>query len=467
MNEKEAAAPLPAPLDPAAGVGQPPSPSPKPSPPFPAPWWEIFSWCMFDFANSSFTTVITTVVFAVYFHDVICQSRPNADFLWGLSNTISQWIVLLTAPIIGAIADSSGAKKRFLTIAWLGCCGMTASLWFADAGSIALGMTLYVLANMFYSAGENLTASFLPELVEPGRMGKVSGYGWAWGYVGGLCCLVACVAILPGDKSPDFDNRVRLTNVLVAGFFLVAASPTILLLRERKGAEPLPPGKGYVRIGFEQVLGTIRQVRRFRELAKFLFVFLVYNCGITIVVSFAAIYAKETLHLKSEERLLFFIVVQVTSAVGAFAFGIVQDRLGARFTINATLLIWVGVCMACYFASSKTGFYLAGNLAGLAIGASQSGGRALVGVFSPPSRSAEFFGFWALFWKMSSSIGPLTFGAASWIAETHGAAEPQRLAILVTAVYFVAGFIGMFFIDEQAGRQAALEAERTYAPGNA
>lgn len=432
------------------------------APPFPAPRWEIFSWCMFDFANSSFTTAITTVIFAVYFNKVICADRPDsADRLWGLANAISQTIVLLTAPIVGAIADFSGAKKKFLTVSWLGCCLFTACLWFATKGDVWTGMTILILANMFYSAGENLTASFLPELTKPENMGKVSGYGWAWGYVGGLCSLALCFPLIRHGIDLDHSTQVRATNLVTGAFFFVAALPTIFLLRERKSPQPLPPGQTYLTYGWKQIFDTIKRVKQFRELAKFLGVFLVYNCGITIIVCFASVYADKTLKLGPLDLIVFFLILQVTSAIGAFVFGFVQDRWGARLTLNLALVIWLGVCLGAYFVTSKGWFYVIGNFAGLSIGASQSGARALVGVLSPPSRSAEFFGFWGLFWKLSSVVGPYVFGAVS------SAAGSQRPAILVTGGFFLAGIVGLLFIDEKAGRQAAIDAERALTSGNA
>lgn len=438
-----------------------PAPAAKPRPPFPAPRWEIFSWCMFDFANSSFTTAITSVIFALYFSNVVCHGRHDADNLWGIAIAISQGLVLLTAPVIGAISDFSGSKKKFLAVTWLGCCAGTAALWFTGQGAIALAMTIFIVANTFYSAGENITAAFLPELARPEDMGKISGYGWAWGYVGGLVSLALCIPFVKGTIGLENAHIVRNTNLVIAGFFFLAALPTMLFLRERKRKEAIPGGYGYLTYGWAQVFRTMRQVRQFKELTRFLAIFLVYNCGLTVVVYFASKFGDQTLHLETKELFLFFVLVQITSAIGAFVFGFVQDRWGARFTINITLILWTAVTVGCYFVQSKWWFYGLGNLAGLAIGASQSGARALVGVFSPPSRSGEFFGFWGLVWKLSSVIGPYVFGVVST------ATGSQRVAILVTSGFFVVGFIGMLFVDEKAGRQAAIDAEKALASGNA
>lgn len=422
-----------------------------PALPFPAPRYEILSWCMFDFANSSFTTIISTVVFGVYFTSVVCEGLAQGvpDLLWSIGNLVSQGIILVTAPIVGAIADRSASKKRFLAVTWAGCSIFAALLGVVRPGDIVLGLALFVVANLFYSAGENLIAAFLPELARPADMGKVSGYGWALGYLGGLVSLAICLPFLGDEFSSANQVGLRLTSVIVGIFFLICGLPTMLFLRERAVGRPLPPGTGYVGHGFRTVLDTLRHVRTFRDLSIFLLVFLVYNMGIAIVVQFAGIYAKTTLGFGTKELALMFILLQVSSAASAFAFGYLQDRLGARRTIAITLVLWFAVCLLGAVVRSKAPFLVVANLAGLAIGGSQSAARALVGTFAPTGRSAEFFGFWALVWKLSAAVGPLAFGIASaWTGS-------QRIAILVTGVFFLAGLLGLGLVDEARGRKAA------------
>jgi UMF1 family MFS transporter len=408
---------------------------------------------MFDFANSSFTTVIVTVVYSVYFTKLVCAGRSDGTFLWGLGLFLSQLVVLLTAPLLGAIADYSARKKAFLVASWMACCVATALLWLVEPGRVATGVALFVIANVAFSVGENLTASFLPELARPEDMGKISGFGWAWGYVGGLAALLLVQPLTSGGFVPENDGGLRATSLVTAAFFALAGLPTILLLRERATSRPLPEGKGYARVGMERVGETLHEVRRFRELFKFLIVFFVYNCGIANVVAYAAIFAEREVRLTPGELALFFLVVQVTSAVGAVIFGLMQDRMGARITLQVSLVVWTVMAVGFYLVSSKAWFFVLGNLAGLALGSSQSGARALVGTLSPASRSAEVFGFWGLFWKASSAVGPLLFGAL----ET--ATGDLRLAILSTAAVFLAGLLGMFVVDERAGREAARAAE--------
>jgi UMF1 family MFS transporter len=188
-------------------------------------------------------------------------------------------------------------------------------------------------------------------------------------------------------------------------------------------------------------------LKNFGELFKFFIVFFFFSCGITTVISFAAIFAEREVGFSGSDLIAFFIIVQISSALGAFLFGFIQDRIGARTTINCTLAIWILVVVGAYFTHSIRMFYIIGNLAGISIGSSTSSSRALVALFSPEDRTAEFFGFWGLFWKLSSALGPLTFGIISSVTGS------ERFAILATGCFFVIGFIGMFFINEKKGRE--------------
>jgi MFS transporter, UMF1 family len=410
---------------------------------------EILSWCFFDFANSAFTTIIITIVYSVYFRNIIAAGRTDGDRLWALGNTISQILVLLSAPLLGAIADFSASKKKFLFVSYLLCVTFTGLLTFTSQGEILFALVLFIVANFAFSSGENLIASFLPEIARPEDMGKISGFGWALGYIGGLLSLVLCFPFLKPGFGMENAPNLRMTNLVVAAFFLLAGIPTFLWVRERKKSSDLPPGRSYVSVGLERIRETFAHIRRFRELFRFLVLFGIYNCGVTTVVVFAAIYAVETIQLTPGEFLLFFLITQISASVGAFLFGLVQDRIGAKNTIYATLMIWLATIAGAYFSTDRTTFFIVGNLAGLGLGSSQSAARALVGMFSPVEKSAEFFGFWGLFWKLSTAVGPLVFGLLS------SGTGNQRIAILATGIFFVIGIAGLRFINEKAGVAAA------------
>jgi UMF1 family MFS transporter len=324
---------------------------------------------------------------------------------------------------------------------------------------MVLALILFIIANYAYSNGENFIASFLPEIARPEDMGKISGFGWALGYVGGLVSLLLCYPFIQGGFTLANDQNVRTTCLLTAGFFLLAGIPTFLWVKERKQSQrSVVSGQwsviSYLSIGFQRIYDTFRHVRLFRELFKFLIIFGIYNCGVTTVVYFASIYAEKVIHLNPVELIVFFSITQVSASLGAFLFGLLQDRIGAKKTIYFTLSLWLGVIVGAYLSTGKTTFYVVGNLAGMGLGSSQSAARALVGLFSPPAKSAEFFGFWGLFWKLSTAVGPLVYGS---ISSLTGSA---RMAILATGAFFVLGLAGLPFVNEQRGIQAAVEYEK-------
>ena len=420
----------------------------------PASKREIWSWAMFDFANSSYTTVIVTVAFSVYFTRMVAP-EGRGDFLWGVGIAVSNLIVLSLSPIVGAIADDSGRKKLFLFVTYLTCVTGTALLWFVKPGQVGLGLVLLVISFLGFSFGENLAGAFLPEISTPATIGRISGLGWGLGYFGGLGCLLLVQPLLAGDFAVSNVPNLRLAWLVTAGFFLLAALPTFLFLKERAPRGNRTAAQ-FVRAGFARLATTAGSVRRFSEVVRFLAVFFFYYAGLSSVVAFAGIYASRTLGFTFRELTVLFLLLQISSALGAFVFGWVQDRLGAVRTVQITLVLWVLVCIGAYacgegsevVAGGWTGkqlFWPVALFAGFGIGSLQSASRALVGLFSPPEKAAEFYGFWGLSGKAAYMVGPLVFGV---IASTSGS---QRIAMLSTASFFVIGLVGMSFVNEKRG----------------
>ncbi len=385
----------------------------------------IFGFAMFDFANSSFTTVIISTVFAQYFVRTVAGGGVRGDASWGIALAISQLIVLVSAPILGAVSDFAGARRKFLMASWLLCCAATASLASVGPGDLLAGAILVIVANVAFSSGENLVAAWLPEIAPKDRIGRVSGLGWGLGFIGGLLALLVCLPLVKA-------GRIRETNLVTAAFFLLAGIPTFLFLRGHGAAPGLPAGGTWIGAGIERVRHTLRHAAEHRTLLRFLAAFAVYNTGITAVISFAAIYAENEIGMTQERVLVLFVLLQVSAAAGALAFGHIQDRIGARRTILITLVLWILVDIGAFLARSPGFFTAVGVIAGLAIGSSQSASRAMVGILSPRTREAEFFGFWGLFGKLSAVAGPLAFGLGAAIAG-------RRAAVLVVGAFFVAG----------------------------
>jgi MFS transporter, UMF1 family len=409
---------------------------------------EVWAWAMYDFANSGYTTVVITAVFGAYFVAVVAGNASWATFAWTLALSVSYALVMLTAPLIGAWADAHASKKKWLWLTTLGCVGFTAALYFAAPGALVLAIAALVLSNYFFGTGENLIAAFLPELAKPRALGRVSGWGWALGYVGGLVSLGASLGYInwaqgAGQGAAEF---VPVAMLITAAIFLLASLPTLLMLRER--ATPL--ARHTPRNAWRQVRHTLGHLRQLPDLRRFLLCTVLYQAGIQAVITLAAIYATLVFHFDTQQTIVLVLVVNITAALGAFAFGHVQDRIGHVRAIAVTLVGWIAMVGLAWAAPDERMFWVAANLAGLCMGASQSAGRAMVGLLAPPAHQAEFFGLWGLAVKLASIIGPLTYGATSWLT-----AGDHRQALLITGLYFVAGLMVLRGIRAGRGRRAA------------
>ncbi len=433
----------------------------------PASKRERFAWCMYDVANSGFTTVVLTAVFNAYFVGVVAaevntDQNGYATLLWAIAMAIANGLVLICAPILGAIADHSAAKKRFLIFTTLGCVLFTSLLSLVGPGDVALGMSLVILATVMFAAGENFIAAFLPELTTPDKMGRLSGYGWGMGYVGGLLTLGLCIIYIDWAQAQGYQPQdfVPITNLIVAAIFALAALPTLLWLKERAVSNESRHLKEHIKTGFNRLHHTIKHARQHQDLFRFLLTLTTYHAGINTVIVLAAIYAQEVMQFTTKDTLLLIMVVNITAAVGALVFGYIQDRIGSKISLIITLVIWIIAIGIAYSAIETNTFWLAANLIGFALGASQSAGRAMVGQFAPPQRSGEFFGLWGLAIRLAAIIGPLTYGAIIYLMQGN-----HRLAILSTLLFFILGLILLLTVNEQRGKQAAINAEFTPRDG--
>jgi UMF1 family MFS transporter len=406
---------------------------------------------MFDFANSGYTTVVITAVFNAYFVKVVAGGEDWGTFAWALALSISYAFVIFSAPILGAYADAHAAKKKLLAITTLGCVLGTALLSLIGPGDLALAFALIVLSNFFFGTGENIAAAFLPELATGDAMGKVSAWGWSLGYIGGLLTLGICLAYVFWARSAGHTEAqfVPVTMLITAGMFALASAFTFLVLKER--ARPQPAEKGIALRALARVVQTLRQARHYKDLMRFLGCIVLYQSGVQTVITLAAVYAQQAMGFSTENTIVLVLVVNVTASLGAFLFGQWQDRLGHRKTLTFTLLGWCSMVVIAYLSTGQLGFWIAANIAGLCMGASQSAGRALVGYLAPADRHAEFFGLWGLAVKLASILGPLSYGAITWATDNN-----HRIAILITGVFFLLGLAVLASIDPERGRRAAI-----------
>jgi UMF1 family MFS transporter len=405
---------------------------------------EVWAWSMYDFANSAYTTVVITAVFGAFFVGGVAEGKPWATFAWTAALSVSYAAILLTGPLLGAWADAHAAKKPLLLATTVGCVIFTAALYYAGPGAVALSLALLIVSNYFFGAGENLIAAFLPELARSQAMGRVSGWGWSFGYLGGLAALGICLAYITSSGKPA-SATVPVTMLITAAFFAIAAAPTFLFLRERALPQPRLDNP------WARVRQTLREAQKYRDLKRFLICLLFYQAGITAVVALAAIYAEQAMKFTMQQTITLILVVNVTAALGAFGFGYLQDAIGHVRAVALTLVGWIVMVLIAGFSQTAASFWVAANLAGLCMGSAQAAGRAVVGYLAPPARLAEFFGLWGLAVKAASIFGPLTYGTVTWIF-----AGNHRLGIFATGVYFVIGLLLLRGIDIERGRRAAL-----------
>ena len=417
---------------------------------------EVFGWSMYDFANSGYTTVVLTAVFNAYFVGAVAGNAEWATLAWTAALAVSSLAVMLTAPAVGAFADAHAAKKRLLVLTTIGCVATTACLWFVQPGGVVLALVLVVASNYFYSIGDALIAAFLPELARRESMGRVSGWGWSFGYFGGMLTLGLSLAwvMTAQAKGLGASQFVPATMLITAGVYLLAALVTFALLRERAIASP-QAGAGGVRASFKRLGQTWRHARGLPDFALMLGCGVFYQAGIAVVIALAAVYAEQVMGFRQTETMALVFLVNIASALGAFAFGYLQDRLGHRRALALTLVGWIGMTLLAALGTTRPVFWAAATLAGLCMGSSQSAGRAIIGVLAPARRIGEFFGLWTFATRLAAVIGPLSYGLVTWM--TGGA---HRTAILFTGIFFVVGLAFLYGLDLARGEAAARAYDR-------
>jgi UMF1 family MFS transporter len=413
---------------------------------------EVWAWCMYDFANSSFTTLIVTVAYSVYFVQVVAGhlgQEGTAERVWFWGYAVSMLVAALLSPALGALADARASKRAFLLWSTLLCVASTALLAFVHAGDVWSGLVLFGLANIAFDLGFLFCSAFLVEIATTETMGRISGYGWGLGYAGGLLSLAIAYPFISGGFAESNLPLYRFSFAVTAGFYLLASVPTFLLLRERAVPQPMRAGQAVWQQGFARLAVTVRQLGHYRDLFAYLIAYLIYTDAINTVIVASAIFANKVLDFSPSDLIIYFLVTQVTAGLGAVGFGILADRIGAKRTITVTLLAWIALAVAAAFVQTHAQFYVIGLLAGAVLGANQSASRTLVGVFTPVGRQAEFFGFFSVTGKFAAVIGPVVYGeVTAWTGS-------QRWAILSMAVFFTIGLLAFQRVDEKRGMAAA------------
>ena len=412
---------------------------------------ELLGWALYDFANSGYTTVVITAVFATYFVSAVAGGASWATLAWTLGLSVSYAIVMLTMPGLGAWADRRAAKKRLLMLITLGCVLSTAALAWVQPGQVALGLLLLVASNTFYSWGESLTAAFLPELARPEAMGRVSGWGWALGYVGGMLTLGICLAyVLSAQARQEPASQfVPVTLWITAAIYALAACATFALMKEHARPVQGEAGQGFV-ASLWRLRQTWQDSRPYRDFRQLMACAVAYQAGVAVAIALAAIYAEQVVGFAAQETMVLIFVLNVAAFAGAFVFGHVQDALGHKRALAVTLAGWIVTCVLAAASTTKGMFWVAAAVAGVFLGASQSAGRAMAGLMVPAHRLAEFFGLWTFAIRLASILGPLSYGLITWASGGN-----HRLAIVSTALLFVLGLWLLRPVDVARGMAMA------------
>ena len=413
---------------------------------------EVFGWAMYDFANSGYTTVVLTAVFNTYFVGVAAGNAPWATFAWTLTLAASSLVVMLTMPALGAHADLHASKKKLLAFTTVGCVGATALLALVGPGDLWLAAFAVLVSNVFYAYGESLTAAFLPELARADSIGRVSGWGWSFGYFGGMLSLGLSLAYVLWAQRQGLpaSHFVPVTMLITAAVYGIASLATFALLRERAQPQPAPVGGGGLWPALQRLAATWVRAREYRDFCWLLACAVFYQAGIAVVIALAAVYAQEVLGFAQVQTMMLVFLVNIAAALGAFAFGYGQDRVGHKPALGLTLVGWIVMTVLAALATGPALFWVAAVIAGLCMGSSQSAGRALAGVYAPAAQRGEFYGLWTFATRLASIAGPLTYGLVTWLTGGN-----HRLAILSTAAFFVVGLLLLLPMNVARGIAAA------------
>lgn len=413
----------------------------------------IVSWALYDFANSPFTTLVVTFIYATYFTQAIADDPIHGTALWSRGVTATAIIVALTSPLLGALADRGGYRKLFVVLATVVCAVGTALLYFVLPGQVLAALLILVVANVAFELAGVFYNAFLPDIAPPGRIGSVSGLGWGLGYFGGLVALVVSLVGFVQPDTPWFGfskeagENVRATNLLVAVWFLVFSLPLFLWVREDRSR--VSPGGAVLGDTIAQLKSTFAQVRRYRQVVRFLAARLIYNDALVTIFAFGGIYAAETFGFTLAQVLVFGIVINLAAGVGAIALGFLDDVIGGKRTIVLSLIGLMLATALATVATSPTWIWVAGVAIGIFSGPNQAASRSLMGRFVPAHAENEFFGFFAFSGKLTAFVGPFLLGL---LTEISGS---QRVGVSVVLVLFLIGLGLLLTVDEREGRAAA------------
>lgn len=405
---------------------------------------EVWAWAMYDFANSGYTTVVLTTVFNSYFVGVVAGQADWATLALTAALSLSYLLVMFTMPWLGARADATAGKRRLLFTSTLFCVAGTALLATVGPGHVFIGLLILALSNYAYCVGESVVAAFLPELARPSALGRVSGWGWGFGYFGGMLTLGVSLAWVMHASAQGIpaEGYVPYVMLLTAAVFAVAALPSFFMLKERSAAGGHKAGSPWSRLRSAWLhIGPA-----FPDFRRLLVCGALYHAGISVVITLASVYATQAMGFSMAQTMMLIFTVNIAAAAGALLFGHVQDRIGHKVALGITLAGWILMVVLAVSSTRVDVFWAAAAVAGLCMGTSQSAGRAMVGALAPAGRLAEFYSLWAFATQLAAVVGPVCYGLVTW-----GTGGNHRLALGFTGLFFIAALYVLRHIDFARG----------------
>ncbi len=415
------------------------------------PRLSTFSWCLYDWANTAFGTVILTFVYSVYFARGIVGDETQGSAQWSFAIAISGLIIAVMGPVLGAVADHYGARKRWLALFTALLATASALLWFGapDPSSVLLVLTLVVIGNIGLELGMVFYNAMLPGVASPAMMGRVSGWAWGLGYLGGLTCLVLTLFGLVGldeikpllSLSEESAANIRASGPLIALWIVVFSLPLFFFTKDagRTGktiAESISSG-------LSQLFETLKEVRRYKNLLKFLIASAIYRDGLNTLFAIGGLYAAGTFGMGFQEILIFAIGLNVTAGLGAAAFAFMDDRAGSKITIMTALAGLIVTGGLTLMIDDKMLFMTLALVLGLFIGPAQSASRTLAARLSPPDMVTQTYGLYSFTGKSIAFMGPLAFGWATM------AFDSQRAGLVTILLFWLAGMVLLAFVRSE------------------
>ena len=432
----------------------------------------IFSWSLYDFANQPFTTIILTFIYSTFFVDFIALDAESGSVAWGRAVSISSIFIAILSPIMGAVADAGGYRKTFLIFWTWVCVVFSFLLYYPLHGDIFYSLLIFCIANIGFEMGGVFLNAYLPSIAPKEKLGRISGYGWSFGYVGGLVALCLCFILFIQPDNPtnpitgqlldkSSGEHIRIINVLIAVWLFIFSIPTFLFVSSKERSKRIDIT--IVKTSFNALNNTFSQIRNYRETLKFLVARLVYNDALITIFAFGGIYAKEVFSFSFNEIFLFGIILNIAAAVGAFSMGFLDDILGGKQTIQISNYGAVLACLLAILSPSvnqiyilqslgidgRLVFWVSGVLIGVFSGPSQTAGRSLMSRLTPKHKQNEFFGFYAFSGKATAFLGPLLFSTV--VAMTGS----FRYGLFTVVILFLIGIYLLHLVDEDKGIRSA------------